>query len=277
MWVQEQDRWSRPMRISYITERLLSQPCRVFSLGDLARNLCVARSTISEDVAIIREVFRQSGAGTVETLSGATGGVRLRVRPSQKQWDAITNELVEELQDPGRILPGGFLYMTDIIFSPHWGEILGTYFAHVFGPLDPDYVVTIETKGIPIALMTARALDRPLVLMRRNSRVTEGSSVNINYVSGSSSRMQTMSLPRRAVETGKSAVVVDDFMRGGGTARGARELLEEFDVRVLATGVVAVTDVPKKKRVPEYISLAEVSFSPDDSGVEVRSTAHSPE
>ncbi len=273
MRVQEQDRWSRPMRISHITERLLSRPYRVFSLGDLAREMNVARSTVSEDVSIIREVFRRTGVGAVETLSGATGGVRLKLIPSPEQRCAVTEQLIQELKDPRRILPGGFLYMTDIIFSPRWGEILGAYFSHIFAPYDPDYVVTIETKGIPLALMTARALNRPLVLIRRNSRVTEGSSVNINYVSGSSSRIQTMSLPRRAIESGKSAVVVDDFMRGGGTARGACDLLDEFDVRVMGIGVVAVTDVPEQKRVPDYASLVQVSFDSGEGHVDVRSTA----
>ncbi len=251
----------------------MNHPYRVFSLGDFARYLKVARSTVSEDVAIVRDAFERTESAAVETLPGATGGVRLKPRPSPEQMRSLTETLINDLQDPDRILPGGFLYMTDIIFSPSWAEVIGTYFSHLFGPLRPDYVVTIETKGIPLALMTARDLDLPLVLIRRNGRVTEGSSVSINYVSGSSSRIQTMSLPRRALLPGSSVVVIDDFMRGGGTVKGACDLLAEFEVEALGVGVVAVARSPRDKLVHEYESLAEVTFSPGGRNVVVRSTA----
>ena len=54
----------------------------------------------------------------------------------------------------------------------------------------------METKGIPAALMAAQALGVPLVIARRSSKVYEGSAVNINYVSGSSAHIETMSLSR---------------------------------------------------------------------------------
>lgn len=266
-------RWSRPMRVSYIVNRLVRNPRKVFSLGGFAREMEVARSTVSEDVSVIKKVFGWAECGDVETLPGATGGVRLNIRPSPDQVRCITETLVSELSDPGRILPGGFLYMTDIIFSPDWAEAIGAYFACHFGPLGPDGVVTIETKGIPLAMMTARALNLPLVLIRRDGRVTEGSSVSINYVSGSSSRIQTMSLPRRAIDHSSSVIIIDDFMRGGGTAKGACGLLAEFEVEVLGVGVVAATGSPESKLMKDYVALVEVHFASDGTRVDARSTA----
>ncbi len=267
------ERWSRPMRVAYIVNCLVGNPRRVFSLGGFAREMEVARSTVSEDVSVIKKVFRAARCGDVQTLPGATGGVRLNVRPSPDQIRCITETLITELSDPGRVLPGGFLYMTDIIFSPRWAEAIGAYFACHFEPLEPDGVATIETKGIPLAMMTARALNLPLVLIRRDGRVTEGSSVSINYVSGSSSRIQTMSLPRRAVDQSSSVIIIDDFMRGGGTAKGACDLLAEFEVEVLGVGVVAATGAPDRKLMKDYVSLVEVHFASDGARVDVHSTA----
>ena len=71
----------------------------------------------------------------------------------------------------------------------------------------------METKGIPVALMTANALGVPLVIARRSSKVYEGSAVNINYVSGSSGHIETMSLSRRAVQEGQRALIIDDFIK----------------------------------------------------------------
>lgn len=253
---------SRSARVAYMTARLIANPSRLFGLGDFAEELGVARSTVSEDIALIRRALGQEDGG-IHTLPGAAGGVLYTPQPSPEHLDMIQRQLVSTLADPQRRLPGGFLYMTDIIFSPRWSEAFGSYFASLFAALDPDAVVTIETKGIPLALMTARGLARPLVIIRRNTRVTEGTSVSINYVSGSSARIQTMSLPRRALIPGSRVVVVDDFLRGGGTVSGARDLLAEFDVEVLGTGVVASTREPQDKLLRDYIALVEISAGED--------------
>ena len=54
-----------------------------------------------------------------------------------------------------------------------------------FKDMDVDYVITVETKGIPLAYEVARNLGVQLVIARRESQVTEGPTVTINYVSGS--------------------------------------------------------------------------------------------
>jgi purine operon repressor len=71
--------------------------------------------------------------------------------------------------------------------------------------------------------------------------VYEGSAVNINYVSGGG-RIETMSLSRRAVREGSTALIVDDFMRDGGTARGMLSLLSEFNVHCCGACFVFATE-----------------------------------
>ena len=48
--------------------------------------------------------------------------------------------------------------------------------------MDVDYVVTVETKGIPLAYEVAKSLGVQLVIVRRDNKVTEGPTVTINYV-----------------------------------------------------------------------------------------------
>jgi purine operon repressor len=124
--------------------------------------------------------------------------------------------------------------------------------------MEPEYVVTIETKGIPLALMTAKALNRPLVIIRDGSRVTEGSAVSLNYVTGSSRQIRTMSLSRRALPVESRVVIIDDFMKAGGTAKGMVELLWEFKSNVLGIGVLIDTKIPEKKLVDDYYSLLKL-------------------
>ncbi|MFO7818631.1 MAG: phosphoribosyltransferase family protein [Halanaerobacter sp.] len=148
------------------------------------------------------------------------------------------------------------MYLTDLIFNPKLMAEIGKIFATKFADLDAQYVITMETKGIPIALMTARALNLPLVSIRKASKVTEGSVVSINYITGSSKKIETMSLSRRALPEGSKVIIIDDFMKAGGTAKGMLDLMGEFKAEVLDIGVLIKTSTPSQKLVEEYTSLA---------------------
>ena len=170
------------------------------------------------------------------------------------------------LAAPGRVLPGGFIYMADILAMPEVVERMGVIIASQFYRAEPDFVLTMETKGIPIAMMTARALGVPTVIVRRDSKVYEGPAVNINYLSGSGSRVETMSLSRRAVREGQRALIVDDFMRAGGTARGMVDMMREFSVTVVGVCVLISTKEPVKKRLDGVKSLLVIDETDESAG-----------
>ncbi len=244
----------RNQRIGTMVNILCNNPNKIFTLNYFSEMFQTAKSTISDDIDIIRELFNRFELGEIETVIGAAGGVRFLSRLYKKDATFI-EDICKELSDPDRILPGGFLYMTDILFMPEvvqkFGEMLATQFHHT----QPDFVITVETKGIPIALMTARALNCPVVVARRESKVTEGSTVSINYVSASSKRIQTMSLVKRSVQKGQKGLIIDDFMKGGGTAAGLMELLHEFEAEIAGVGVIISTEDPDQKKIKDYKSL----------------------
>src|SRR5690606_39999841 len=122
----------------------------------------------------------------------------------------IVNRVAEALADPERILPGGFLYMNDILGDTQLLAQIGEVFATRFADRSPGAVVTVETGGIPIAMATARALNVPLAIVRRSGRLGDGTVVTMNYVTGPGQQMETMALPRRAIRPGTRVLVVDD-------------------------------------------------------------------
>ena len=73
--------------------------------------------------------------------------------------------------EPDRIIPGGFIYMSDIFYDWHVMTRLGEIIMTRFVDRNPDYILTVETKGIPLAVMVARAFNKPLVIARRDSKV----------------------------------------------------------------------------------------------------------
>lgn len=64
-----------------------------------------------------------------------------------------------------------------------------------------------------------------------------------------------MSLPRKALPPKSKVLVVDDFMRAGGTARGMQELAEEVGAEVVGTYLFIASREPEKKIINEYASL----------------------
>jgi purine operon repressor len=257
----------RSERLALLSKVLCENPNKVISLKHFGERFEAAKSSISEDLNIIKNAFSAAGEGELSTLSGAAGGVRYRVKRNKREIGAFLEEMCNLLNDVKRIIPGGYIYMTDIIFSPDYSVKIGEIFAQIFIKKEPTCVLTVETKGIPIALMTARALNVPLVLARRDSRVTEGPSVNISYVSGSGQRIQNMSLPRRALSENARVLIIDDFMKGGGTARGMSELVAEFKAQVTGVAVLVSTGAPKVKLVKDFASLLIMEGIDPEKGV----------
>lgn len=218
----------------------------------------MAKSTISEDISVVKETLERFGMGLITTIPGAAGGVKYIPQMTKENLASFLAQLCQELSQPDRILPGGYLYMADIICHQQWVNNIGKAFATAFKDLEPDYIVTIETKGIPLATVTSRAFNVPLVIIRDEGRVTEGSSVNINYLSGSTRQIQTMSLATRALPKGANVLIIDDFMRAGGTAKGMLDLVNEFEGCVLGIGVLVVTAEPREKLVDSYLALLEL-------------------
>lgn len=252
----------RSHRLAIIMHELLTHPGRLVPLGSFADRLGAAKSSLSEDLALVRQVFAESGVGEVGSVPGVTGGVVFRPILPAARMAAVADEFCRRLADPRRILPGGFLYLTDLVSDPLLLSDVGELFATRFRALHPegfapDAVVTVETRGIPVALMTARALGTPLVIIRRQALLTEGPVVTVNYLSGSR-RVETMSLPRRALAESARVVLVDDFMKAGGTVRGMLELMEEFGARVLGVAVLVETAQPAEKPISGYLSLARL-------------------
>ncbi len=248
----------RSARLVDMTQHLLAHPHTLIPLTMFAEQYGAAKSSISEDLSIIKEAFESQGVGALRTVAGAAGGVKYIPQMKTEHALHFMRELIGHLENPDRLLPGGYLYMSDILGHPATMARIGKLFATVFAEKNVEVVMTVETKGIPLAYATAAYLNVPVVIVRRDNKVTEGSVVSINYVSGSSKRIQTMSLARRALAEQSRVLIVDDFMKAGGTIRGMIDLLQEFRATVVGCGVLVETADVTDRLVDEYVSLAKL-------------------
>lgn len=248
-------RAKRIERVVALTKLLADHPYRLFSFSYFCKMFNVAKSTLSEDVLAVKSGMELYGLGRVETMSGAAGGVRFVPGHLTQDDDSFLEDLSAKLKQPDRILPGDMLYTTDLMCQPNIVIRLGEIIMSRLENLEPDCVMTVETSGIPLAMSVARAFNVPLVVARHRSDVTEGSTVNINYVSGSSKTIQTMAMPKRALRSGSKVLIVDDVMKGGGTAKGMVALAEEVGAKVVGKAFLIATAEPERKLVEEYTTL----------------------
>ncbi len=250
-------KFNRNGRIAIITKYLIENPSTIVNLNKFMDMFSAAKSTVSEDVVVIRQVFEDLRIGKVETVSGASGGIKFINNVSEEEILDFSNQLCGILNDNNRLVPGGFIYVSDILFNPKIVYKAAIILASLFSKLNVDCVVTVETKGIPLAYEVAKMLGINLVIVRRDSKVTEGPTVSINYVSGSSNRIQTMSLSKKSIKKGSRCIFIDDFMRAGGTAIGIINLLKEFESELVGIGILIDNMNTDKKLVNDYVSIVE--------------------
>ncbi|ENZ9535958.1 TPA: pur operon repressor [Clostridioides difficile] len=261
-------KFKRTERIGAIVKILSDNPNKIYTLSYFTNQFNAAKSTISEDLLVVKNVFEKLHLGKVITISGAAGGVKYIPKTSIAENSEFLMELCERICDKSRILSGGFLYLIDLIYDPTIAAKIGKIFASNIEYVDADYVVTMETKGIPMALMTAKAMNLPLVIIRKDIKVSEGPTLSMTYVSGNSSKVESMSLPRKALKPDSKVIIIDDFMRGGGTIKGMVDLMNEFGAEVIGTGVFISTTNPSEKMVKDYISLIQLDVNGDKIVVE---------
>lgn len=242
-------------RIAAITKILSDNPNKPFALSYFCDLFGAAKSSISEDISSAKEILASLDLGFIQTNIGAGGGVIFIPHISDNAANDIQNDLCKRLREPERILTGGFLYTSDIMFDSSLMNSAAKIFSRKFQDISADYVATIETKGIPVALMTAHLLGLPLVVIRRESKISEGSTLSINYFTGRNDRIQKISLSKRAVRPETSAIIIDDFMRAGGSIKGVSDILSEFNVKTVGCGVVISTSEPKQKKITDFFNI----------------------
>lgn len=248
----------RSERLVDMTKYLLERPHTLISLPFFSDRYGSAKSSISEDLAILRHTLAANQDGILETIAGAAGGVRYIPFLGKEHTEDFLQKLATKIEDPDRILPGGFVYLSDILGDPQDLRLIGQIIATRYAYEKVDAVMTVETKGIALAQTVARFLNVPFVTARKRSKVTEGAAVSVNYISSSLARVSKMELPTRSLQKGSHVLIVDDFMKAGGTLTGMQELVKEFDSEVSGICVLCEAEYNQDKLIKNYLSLINI-------------------
>lgn len=70
------EKFTRNKRVVAITKILLENPNKIIGLNRFLELLNAAKSTISEDIVVVREVLEKLQMGKIETVAGVAGGIK---------------------------------------------------------------------------------------------------------------------------------------------------------------------------------------------------------
>ena len=79
-----------------------------------------------------------------------------------------------------------------------------------------------------------------------------------------------MSLSKKSMKVKSKCIFIDDFLRGGGTAEGIKDLLKEFESELIGIGVLVDNISVAQKRVDDYISIVELKHLGESKNLEVK-------
>ncbi|MGO4940163.1 pur operon repressor [Fundicoccus sp. Sow4_D5] len=250
----------RNHRILYISNYLTERPNKLISLSYFVEYFGSAKSSISEDIDFIREVFAFNKIGQISTVAGVAGGVIFYPQVAQIETDQLLAEIEEKLQTGKRIMPGNYIYLADILQEAETLNLIARHIASFYQEEEIDAVMTIETKGIGLTVAVARYLNVPHVIVRRDSAEAEGSTISINYISGSHQTVKKMELTKSSLKAGSKVLIIDDFLRNGGTVSGLISLLDEFDCQPAGVCVFAENTHKERVHIENYVSFLKIEI-----------------
>ncbi len=262
---------NRAKRISIISNILSTNPGVRFSLSYFVNKFGAAKTSISEDIDVIRENLKEYGLGSIETIVGSNGGVRyLPLMSSSDEKEGI--DLIEsKLSDKSRLLLDKYIIYGDILYNPVHLEVISNFVVKNCYGHNITGVMTMETKGIPLATAVARKLNVKMIVARKNNMVTDGNTSSVHYISGTSKNVQSMYVSKNAIQENDNIIIVDDYIKGGGTIRGMIELIEGADATFYSAYafIIEKTDVKidfkyqalfSLNRSPVFISKIKTTF-----------------
>ena len=113
--------------------------------------------------------------------------------------------------------------------------------------LDYDYIVGIESRGFILGSALALATGSGLVLARKKGKLPfERISKDYELEYGTA----TLEMHRDALEGGSMALIVDDLLATGGTAKVAAELVEDLGAKVAGFAfLIELSDLRGRERL----------------------------
>ena len=182
--------------------------------------------------------------------------------------------LEERIKKEGRALSKTVLKVDSFInhqVDSEFMDALGRDFAEHFRDAGITKVFTIESSGIAPALMTAKHLDVPMVILKKQtSKILNGNVYQTRITSFTKGTSYELTLFADYIQPGDRILLIDDFLANGEVAMGASRIITESGAALAGIGILIEKSFQKgRKRLEEagYTVYSQARIKRLDDGV----------
>ena len=150
--------------------------------------------------------------------------------------------LEERIKKEGRALSDTVLKVDSFInhqVDAEFMDALGKDFAEHFNDYGLTKVFTIESSGIAPALMTARYLDVPMVILKKQtSKILNQNVYQTKVTSFTKGTSYELTLFADYISQDDKVLLIDDFLANGEAAMGASRIIAESGAELAGIGIL---------------------------------------
>ena len=161
-------------------------------------------------------------------------------------------QLVDRIKNEGKALNETVLKVDGFInhqVDPGLMEAIGTDFARRFKDAGITKVFTIESSGIAPALITAREMKVPMVILKKQtSKTLSGDVFQTKVTSFTKGVTYELTLNKNYIDPSDRILLIDDFLANGEAGTGACRLIEEAGAEVAGIGILIEKSFQKGRK-----------------------------
>lgn len=168
-------------------------------------------------------------------------------------------ELRERILKEGKVLDNDILKVDSFInyqVDPTLMDHIGKEFAEYFKDKGITKIITIESSGIAPALMTAAAMNVPMVIMKKQPAKELNEKLYSTQVTSFTTRKQyDLCLSAEVISSDDHVLIIDDFLADGEAITGAIRLIRMAHATVAGIGILI-----EKSYQPGYDKIKSQGF-----------------
>lgn len=118
-------------------------------------------------------------------------------------------------------------------------EQIGEEFANHFRDKQITKVVTIETSGIAPAIMTAKRIKKPLVILKKKtSKILNEDFYQTPVISYTQDVTYNLTMSKNFINKNDKVLIIDDFLASGQACTAAIKLINQAGATVVGIGIL---------------------------------------